>query len=123
MAGFGLISSWTVAEARVVDGGVGGGGSVRASAPGLAAAALATTGLRFIRSGSSGIRGRSELFPKRIWSIPEFEGVLRGGRPEAVSPPVILGRTRYDDDRLKAVLFGFTKGEEGSELTASMPPS
>jgi quercetin dioxygenase-like cupin family protein len=32
----------------------------------------------------------------------------------------ILSRTLYNDDRLKAVLFGFAQGEELSEHTASM---
>ena len=40
-----------------------------------------------------------------------------------VQPPDkgILSRTLYNDDRLKAVLFGFAPGEELSEHTASMP--
>ena len=40
-----------------------------------------------------------------------------------VQPPDkgILSRTLYDDDRLKAVIFGFAQGEELSEHTASMP--
>jgi quercetin dioxygenase-like cupin family protein len=33
----------------------------------------------------------------------------------------ILSRTIYNDDRLKAVVFGFGQGEELSEHTASMP--
>jgi quercetin dioxygenase-like cupin family protein len=33
----------------------------------------------------------------------------------------ILGRTLFNDDRLKTVLFGFAQGEELSEHTASMP--
>ena len=33
----------------------------------------------------------------------------------------ILSRTLHNDDRLKAVLFGFAQGEELSEHTASMP--
>jgi len=33
----------------------------------------------------------------------------------------ILSRTLFNDDRLKAVLFGFAQGEELSEHTASMP--
>ncbi len=33
----------------------------------------------------------------------------------------ILSRTLFNDDRLKAVLFGFGQGEEISEHTASMP--
>jgi quercetin dioxygenase-like cupin family protein len=40
-----------------------------------------------------------------------------------VQPPEkgILSRTIYNDDRVKAVLFGFGQGEELSEHTASMP--
>jgi quercetin dioxygenase-like cupin family protein len=33
----------------------------------------------------------------------------------------ILSRALYNDDRLKVVLFGFARGEELSEHTASMP--
>ena len=42
---------------------------------------------------------------------------------KATQPPDkgILSRTLYNDDRLKAVLFGFAQGEELSEHTASMP--
>ena len=42
---------------------------------------------------------------------------------QEVQPPDkgILSRTLYNDDRLKAVLFGFAQGEELSEHTASMP--
>lgn len=38
-------------------------------------------------------------------------------------PPTngILSRTLYQDDRVKAVIFGFGQGEELSEHTASMP--
>jgi quercetin dioxygenase-like cupin family protein len=40
-----------------------------------------------------------------------------------VQPPDkgILSRTLFNDDRLKAVIFAFTQGEELSEHTASMP--
>src|SRR6516165_7738333 len=40
-----------------------------------------------------------------------------------VQPPAkgILSRTLYNADRLKAVLFGFSQGEELSDHTASMP--
>ena len=40
-----------------------------------------------------------------------------------VQPPDkgILSRTLYNDDRIKAVVFGFGQGEELSEHTASMP--
>jgi len=42
---------------------------------------------------------------------------------QEVQPPDkgILSRTLHNDDRLKAVLFGFAQGEELSEHTASMP--
>ena len=33
----------------------------------------------------------------------------------------ILSRTLHNDERLKAVIFGFAQGEELSEHTASMP--
>jgi quercetin dioxygenase-like cupin family protein len=40
-----------------------------------------------------------------------------------VEPPAdgTLSRTIYQDDRLKAVLFGFSPGQELSEHTSSMP--
>lgn len=40
-----------------------------------------------------------------------------------VEPPDdgILTRTLYNDDHVKAVIFGFGQGEELSEHTASMP--
>src|SRR3978361_1920464 len=40
-----------------------------------------------------------------------------------VQPPDkgLLSRTLYDDDRLKAVIFGFGQGEELSEHTAAKP--
>jgi quercetin dioxygenase-like cupin family protein len=40
-----------------------------------------------------------------------------------IQPPDkgILTRTLFNDDRLKAVAFGFAQGEELSEHTASMP--
>ena len=40
-----------------------------------------------------------------------------------VQPPEkgILSRTLFNDDRLKAVAFGFAQGEELSEHTASTP--
>ena len=40
-----------------------------------------------------------------------------------VEPPAdgILTRTLFNDDDVKAVIFGFGKGEELSEHTASMP--
>jgi quercetin dioxygenase-like cupin family protein len=46
-----------------------------------------------------------------------------GTAAREVQPPAkgILSRTLFNDDRLKAVLFGFAQGEELSEHTASMP--
>lgn len=40
-----------------------------------------------------------------------------------VEPPQdgILTRTLFNDDNVKAVIFGFGQGEEFSEHTASMP--
>ncbi len=40
-----------------------------------------------------------------------------------VQPPEngILSHTLFNDDRIKAVIFGFAQGEELSEHTASMP--
>jgi quercetin dioxygenase-like cupin family protein len=42
---------------------------------------------------------------------------------EAVEPPLggIISRTVFNDDRLKAVVFGFGAGQELSEHTATMP--
>lgn len=42
---------------------------------------------------------------------------------EEVEPPEdgILTRTLFNDDNVKAVIFGFGQGEELSEHTASMP--
>ena len=41
----------------------------------------------------------------------------------AVEPPAdgIVTRTLFNDDDVKAVIFGFSEGEELSEHTASMP--
>jgi quercetin dioxygenase-like cupin family protein len=38
-----------------------------------------------------------------------------------VPPESIVSRTLYDDDRVKAVLFGFAAGQQLSEHTASQP--
>lgn len=42
---------------------------------------------------------------------------------KAIEPPAdgTLSRTLYQDERLKAVLFGFAAGQELSEHTASTP--
>src|SRR5262245_61415525 len=52
-----------------------------------------------------------------------FPYTLVNDLPSEVQPPDkgILSRTLHNDDRLKAVLFGFAQGEELSEHTASMP--
>lgn len=52
---------------------------------------------------------------------PELAQVVQ--LPETVSPleDGIMSRTVYQDDRLKAVLFGFGAGQELSEHTASKP--
>jgi quercetin dioxygenase-like cupin family protein len=50
--------------------------------------------------------------------------VLAGRRPRASTTPTgkgTLGRTPDNDDRLKAVAFGFARGEGLSEHAASMP--
>jgi quercetin dioxygenase-like cupin family protein len=41
--------------------------------------------------------------------------------PANIPADGILSRTLYDDERVRAVLFGFAPGEELSEHTASMP--
>jgi quercetin dioxygenase-like cupin family protein len=41
--------------------------------------------------------------------------------PAAIPAEGILSRTIHDDERVRAVLFGFAPGEELSEHTASMP--
>jgi len=45
-----------------------------------------------------------------------------GDLAKEIQPPDkgILSRTLYNDDRLKAFLFGFAQGEELSEHTASL---
>lgn len=45
-------------------------------------------------------------------------GLAREAEPPADG---ILSRTLYNDDRVKAVIFGFGAGQELSEHTASMP--
>jgi quercetin dioxygenase-like cupin family protein len=46
-----------------------------------------------------------------------------GDLAKEVQPPDhgILSRTLFNDEQLKAILFGFAQGEELSEHTASMP--
>ena len=38
-----------------------------------------------------------------------------------IPPDSIVSRTYYEDDRLKAILFGFAPGQELSEHTAAKP--
>ncbi len=44
-------------------------------------------------------------------------------RAKEAQPPEkgILSRTIFNDEKVKAVIFGFAQGEELSEHTASMP--
>lgn len=53
--------------------------------------------------------------------LPELPQIVE--LADAVEPPAdgIMSRTIYQDDRLKAVLFGFGAGQELSEHTASKP--
>jgi quercetin dioxygenase-like cupin family protein len=43
------------------------------------------------------------------------------GQLPVVPPDTIVSRTIYDDERVRAVLFGFAPGQELSEHTASRP--
>jgi len=49
-----------------------------------------------------------------------FNSSLFENIPE-IPPDSILSRTIYTDDQVKVVLFGFAKGQELSEHTASTP--
>ena len=40
-----------------------------------------------------------------------------------IPPDSIVSRTFYEDDRMKAILFGFAPGQELSEHTAARPAS
>jgi quercetin dioxygenase-like cupin family protein len=51
-------------------------------------------------------------------SYTHFSDLAREARPPDRG---ILSRTLFNDDRLKAVLFGFAAGEGLSEHTASLP--
>lgn len=51
-------------------------------------------------------------------SYTQFSDLAKEARPPEKG---ILSRTIYNDDRVKAVVFGFGQGEELSEHTASMP--
>lgn len=53
--------------------------------------------------------------------LPETTNVVQ--LLEAVTPPVdgITSRTIFQDERLKAVMFGFGAGQELSEHTATKP--
>lgn len=39
----------------------------------------------------------------------------------AIAPDSIISRTVYQDDRMKAIVFGFAPGQELSEHTAARP--
>lgn len=42
---------------------------------------------------------------------------------QEIPPDTIVSRTFYEDNRLKAILFGFAPGQELSEHTAARPAS
>jgi quercetin dioxygenase-like cupin family protein len=50
----------------------------------------------------------------------KFLSSLTGEMPE-IPQESIVSKTVYQDDTLKAILFGFAEGQELSEHTASMP--
>jgi quercetin dioxygenase-like cupin family protein len=51
----------------------------------------------------------------------DLHALQRSGERGQPPDKGILSRTLFNDDRLKAVAFGFAQGEELSEHTASMP--
>ncbi|MFN8377843.1 MAG: cupin domain-containing protein [Anaerolineae bacterium] len=48
--------------------------------------------------------------------VPDLAGLLN-----EIAPDSIVSRTFYQDDRVKAILFGFAPGQELSEHTAAVP--
>ena len=48
--------------------------------------------------------------------VPNLAGLLN-----EIAPDSIVSRTFYQDDRVKAILFGFAPGQELSEHTAAVP--
>jgi quercetin dioxygenase-like cupin family protein len=50
--------------------------------------------------------------------LPQIINLLEAAQPQ---PDSIISRTVFQDDRLKAVLFGFGEGQELSEHTAQVP--
>src|SRR5262249_49585986 len=93
------------------------------------------TALRY-DGGLGAVRGTPRLLPRHEDGLSP-PAPNRAARQEAMNdtytcfldlaaeaqPPEkgILSRTLHNDDRLKAVLFGFAQDEELSEHTASMP--
>ncbi|MBM4423663.1 MAG: cupin domain-containing protein [Chloroflexi bacterium] len=53
-------------------------------------------------------------------SAPYFHIDLSAQMQE-IAPDSIISRTIHNDDKMKAVLFGFAAGQELSEHTASVP--
>ena len=58
----------------------------------------------------------------RLYNDHDLPAHQRSGEGGPAPDKGILSHTLLSDDRLKAVLFSFTQGEELSEHTASMPP-
>ncbi|HYO89095.1 MAG TPA: cupin domain-containing protein [Candidatus Limnocylindrales bacterium] len=54
--------------------------------------------------------------PASSMFVPHLAGLL----PE-IAPDSIVSRTFYQDDLVKAILFGFAPGQELSEHTAAVP--
>jgi quercetin dioxygenase-like cupin family protein len=48
--------------------------------------------------------------------VPDLAGLLHD-----IAPDSIVSRTFYQDDQVKAILFGFAPGQELSEHTAAVP--
>jgi quercetin dioxygenase-like cupin family protein len=75
--------------------------------------------VRLSRQGLGGNRirwtkeGRSAMIP-----YTHINDLAKEAQPPEKG---ILSRTLYNDEKMKAVIFGFAQGEELSEHTASMP--
>lgn len=54
-------------------------------------------------------------FPATFY-VPDLAGLLND-----IAPDSIVSRTFYQDERVKAILFGFAPGQELSEHTAAVP--
>jgi len=59
---------------------------------------------------------RKEIVVEHFTFIDELEALI-----DSFPPDSILSRNIYQDDTLKAILFGFQPGQELSEHTASVP--